>query len=71
MPLLDALFIAQYLAGLRGLGEGDGGVSAVNAATPRNDSPANGSEITITDALYIAQMLAGLRDAGYELIQTQ
>ncbi len=67
VTITDALFIAQYLAGLRALGEGVNQVNAVNAATPRNDSAIAGSSITIQDALYIAQMLAGLRDASYNM----
>lgn len=63
--ITDALFIAQYLAGLRELGETTTLVNPVNAATARNDSLTTGSSITITDALYIAQMLAGLRDASF------
>ncbi len=66
--ITDALFIAQYLVGLRTLGETTATVNAVNAATPRNDSSSLGSTINITDALYIAQMLAGLRDATYIMI---
>jgi hypothetical protein len=65
VTITDALFIAQYLAGLRTLGEATDQVSPLNAATPRNDSTTAGSSITITDALYIAQMLAGLRDGFY------
>lgn len=66
--ITDALFIAQYLVGLRTLGETATTVNAVNAATPRNDSLSLGSTINITDALFIAQMLAGLRDASYIMI---
>jgi len=66
--ITDALFIAQYLAGLRDLGETGSTVNPINAATPRNDSPTAGSTVNITDALYIAQMLAGLRDASYNFI---
>ncbi len=66
--IVDALFIAQYLAGARTLGEGSGQIWAVNAATPKNDSDIQGSVIDIIDALYIAQMLAGLRDGFYNMI---
>lgn len=66
--VVDALFIAQYLAQLRTIGEGAGQLSAVNSATPMNDSASAGSTISIVDALAIAQMLAGLRDAFYNFI---
>ncbi len=67
VSITDALFIAQYLAGLRGLGTDAATVNAVNAASVRQDvtSPDVGDKITIADALYIAQMLAGLRDPYY------
>lgn len=65
--ITDALFIAQYLAGLRGLGETTALVNPINSATPRNDS-ATASLINITDALIIAQMLAGLRDSSYNFV---
>ncbi len=67
VSIADALFIAQYLAGLRDLGETAATVNAINSAAVRNDSPA-GSAISISDALFIAQMLAGLRDASYNMI---
>ena len=66
--VVDNLFIVQYLAGLRGLGETSYLVNPVNAATARNDSSTDGARIGITDALYIAQMLVGLRDAAYNMI---
>lgn len=68
VTITDALYIAQYLAGLRGLGETVLMVHPVNAATPRNDSDTAGSLVTIQDALFIAQMLAGLRDASFNFI---
>ncbi len=68
VTITDALFIAQYLAGMRGLGDSSMQVNPVNAATPMNDSATTGSTITIQDALVVAQMLAGLRDASYNLI---
>ncbi|MBI4331987.1 MAG: hypothetical protein HY673_11965 [Chloroflexi bacterium] len=68
VTITDALFIAQYLAGLRSLGEAGDQVNPVNSATPMNDSATAGSSIAIQDAMYIAQMLAGLRDASYTQI---
>lgn len=68
VTIADALFIAQYLAGLRGLGTDITTVNAVNAATVMHDAatPDVGDSISITDALFIAQMLAGLRNASYQ-----
>ncbi len=67
VDITDAMFIAQYLAAVRSLGETTALVHPVNAATPLNDSATLGSTITITDALFIAQMLAGLRGNDYVL----
>lgn len=74
--IADALYIAQYLAGLKQLGEGAnegniGYVAPLNAACVKHDYVAGtvpGDAITITDALYIAQMLATLRDSNYNRI---
>lgn len=67
VTIADALFVAQYLAGLRGLGTDTTTVNPVNAASVRPDvgPPDVGDKITIADALFIAQMLAGLRTASY------
>ena len=67
VTISDALYIAQYLAGLRGLGTDTNSVNPVNAASVRQDvtSGTNGDLLTIADALFIAQMLAGLRDASF------
>ncbi len=62
--ITDALFVAQYLAGIRGIGEGENLVHAVNAASVKADGP-GGDIVNITDALFIAQMLAGLRDDSF------
>ncbi len=64
VTITDALFIAQYLAGLRPLGTGDTATNALNAASVKRETGA-GEKITIADALLIAQMLAGLRDASF------
>ncbi len=65
----DALFIAQYLAGLRGIGDTTELLHAVNAASANlEDASATGEKVTISDALVIAQTLAGLRDASFNYI---
>lgn len=77
--ITDALFIAQYLAQLKTLGDdsanGTGPSSShtfahpLNAASVRyDDATFDGERITIQDAMFIAQMLVGLRDASYNLI---
>lgn len=64
VSITDALFIAQYLAGKRGLGNDTTTVNPVNAASVSHND-ATGDKITIVDAMFIAQMLAGLRDASF------
>ncbi|MBI2934936.1 MAG: PKD domain-containing protein, partial [Chloroflexi bacterium] len=64
VTITDALFIAQYLAGLRQLGTTGTTVNAVNAASVYQDG-ANGDRVSIQDALFTAQMLAGLRNDFY------
>lgn len=61
--IVDALFIAQYLAQIRPLTD----LNPISAASIRYDG-AGGDRIGIQDAMFIAQMLAGLRDASYNLI---
>lgn len=63
ITIVDALFIAQYLAGLKNLST----LNPTNAASVSYDG-ANGDKITIIDALFIAQLLAGMRDASYNII---
>lgn len=67
VTVTDAMFIAQYLAGLRTLGETTDKVNPINSATVQNDSSTQGSAISITDALFIAQMLAIMRDASFNV----
>jgi len=62
--IADALFIAQYLAGLRGPGETTSLVHVVNAASIKTDNP-TGDQVTISDALLVAQMVVGLRDDSF------
>ena len=59
----DALFICQYLVGLRDIGEGLDKVEPVNAASVKHDDGFD--KIGIGDALYIAQYKVGLRDANF------
>ncbi len=62
----DALYIAQYLAGLRGLGEDATKVNAVNAASVKQDGVFDKS--SSADVLYIAQYVVGLRDGCFNLV---
>ena len=61
----DALFGAQYLAGLRALGEDIDSVHAVNAAGVKQDGAFD--VINIADVLFIAQQLVGLRNDCFDL----
>ncbi|MBI4330436.1 MAG: PKD domain-containing protein [Chloroflexi bacterium] len=63
VTMSDALWIAQFRVGTRGLGETTALVNAINAATPQNDSPY--AKITINDALFIAQYRVQLRDGSF------
>jgi hypothetical protein len=56
----DAMFIAQYLVGLRPLTD----LNIVNSASVKQDGTA-GDVISIADAMFIAQYLVGLRNANY------
>jgi len=58
--IVDALFIAQNLVGLRP------NINYVNAASVRQDG-STGDSISIVDALFIAQCLVGIRDDSYVL----
>ncbi len=64
--LADALFVAQYLAGLRGLGDDTTKVNAVNAASTKQDGAFD--VITTADVLFIAQRAAGLRSDCFILL---
>ncbi|MBI2935040.1 MAG: hypothetical protein HYY29_05660 [Chloroflexi bacterium] len=65
IDIADALFIAQYLAGLRAAGDGDNQTHVVNGASVRPDGD-SGDQLSVTDALFIAQHLVGLRDASFQ-----
>ena len=58
--IADALYIAQYLAVLRDLGEGLDKVHPVNAASVKWDGDID--VVDIADVLYICQYLVDLRD---------
>ena len=62
----DVLYIAQYVAGVRPLGDGPGQVNAVNAASVKQDGPFD--QVTAADALSLAQELVGLRDGCFNLL---
>ncbi len=63
ITIVDALFIAQYLAHIRAITD----LNPINSASVRYDG-VGGDTISITDALFIAQMLAFIRDGSYNLI---
>jgi len=64
IDISDALFVAQFLAGLRPAGDANNQVNVLNGASVRQDGD-GGDTLNITDALFIAQHLAGLRDASF------
>ncbi|MCH7802276.1 MAG: hypothetical protein IIC24_12155 [Chloroflexi bacterium] len=64
VTIIDALYIAQCLAGQRGYGEGVDHCNAVNAASVRQDDGA-GDKVSIKDALFIAQFLVKARDTSF------
>ncbi|MDA0734577.1 MAG: hypothetical protein O2860_08350 [Chloroflexi bacterium] len=69
ITIADALFIAQYLVGLRPACADTVDFTclhSVNAASVRHDGDFD--QKTIADALFIAQHLVGLRDKYYNLI---
>ena len=68
ISIADALFIAQYLVGLRAACTDTVDTTclhSVNAASVRQDVAAD--QKTIADALFIAQYLVGLRDEFFNL----
>ncbi|MFC1938034.1 hypothetical protein ACFLWY_05725 [Chloroflexota bacterium] len=62
--LADALFIAQYLAGIRALGQDTNSTHPINAASVKHDG-ANGDLITVADVLFIRHYLIGVRDVNF------
>lgn len=63
VTIVDALYMAQYLAQLRTIGD----LNPINGASVRQDG-VGGDKVSIHDAMFIAQMLANLRDASYVLL---
>lgn len=65
----DALFIAQYLVGLRGIGQTPLLVHPINAASAKQDTTApNIDKISSADKLTIAQYVVGLRNNCFVLL---
>jgi len=67
--IADALFGAQFLAGLRALDPVGGDKSLVhplNMASVKHDT--GGDKMNIADVLFIAQRLVGLRDNCFEIV---
>jgi hypothetical protein len=60
----DQLFLAQYLAGLRTLGEDSVGLNALNAASVFWDE--GGDRITLQDRFLMALREVGLRDEFFQ-----
>jgi len=60
----DVIYIVQYLAGLRDIGEGLGKVHPVNAASVKHDGKYD--VISFSDAWYLLRYLAGRRRLGME-----
>lgn len=65
VDITDAMFVAQYLVGLRDPGEG--GFYIINGASVKHDS-VEGDRIDIVDAMYIAQHKVGMRDEYFERV---
>ena len=60
--IIDAMFGAQYLVGLRPVED----IRPLNMASVRHD---NGGDIkNIIDCMYIAQYVVGLRDCYFEIV---
>jgi hypothetical protein len=58
----DVIYIVQYLAGLRDIGEGLGKVNPVNAASVKHDGEYD--VISFSDAWYLLRYLAGGQGSG-------
>ncbi len=63
--MADVLWIAQYVVGIRDVGDGPTLVNPVNSASVKHDGAFD--KITVADALYLAQMMVGLRDGCFNL----
>ncbi len=62
--ITDAMFVAQYVVGLRGLEEG---FNIINGASVKHDGTEY-DRIDITDAMFIAQYKVGIRDEYFERV---
>ncbi len=60
----DAVYILQYLAGIRDIGKGSDKVQPVNAASVKHDSECD--VINLSDAIYILQYVVGRRGRDRE-----
>ncbi|MBI4330027.1 MAG: PKD domain-containing protein [Chloroflexi bacterium] len=66
VDMTDALFIAQYRVGIRGLGTDALSVNPVSAASVKPDDDGTGDKIDMNDALFIAQFRVGIRNASFQ-----
>lgn len=67
ITIADAMFLSQYLAGIRPGCTDEVTltcVQIVNGSSVRHDDTAE--KLTVTDALFVAQLLVELRDAGFD-----
>ena len=62
VDIFDAMYIAQYVVGIRSIDE----LNFLNAASVKHDEPED--IIDIFDAMFIAQYIVGLRDSNFEWI---
>ena len=63
VDIMDAVYGAQYLAGLRPLED----ISPLNMASVHHDG-ADGDIMDMLDCIYIAQYVIGIRDSFYEQV---
>ena len=62
----DALFIAEYVLGLKQLGEDPGQVRIIQGAGVNHDG-SEGDKLDVTDVLFILQYVVQLRDSAFNL----
>ncbi|MEW6141538.1 MAG: CARDB domain-containing protein [Chloroflexota bacterium] len=60
VDIFDAMFIAQYIVGIRPAAD----LNVLNAACVKHDT--GGDKLDIFDAMFIAQMIVGIRDSRFE-----
>jgi len=63
VDIFDAMFIAQYLVGIKSIDD----LKFLNASSVKHDDPED--IIDIFDAMFIAQYIVGLKDANFEWIE--